>query len=89
MYRIIRGNCTGKTKELLEEAQKTGGIVASARPEALKEKAMFYGYGDVTIVHYDQVIGYCYQEPVYIDELENFVACCCNHSFKGYTLTNE
>ena len=43
MIRIVDGRDTGKTKKLLEECSRTGGIYVCAHPERVLEKCRAYG----------------------------------------------
>lgn len=96
MYRVIAGNDTGKTKELLTECG-ADGIFVCAHPERINEKCRAYNIPEVKAIGYDDfkyllIEGELYNDnddrPVYIDELEKFVNYCVPY-LAGYTLTND
>lgn len=89
MERIIRGNNTGKTYELMKLAIETNGIIACRDPQRAKEKAISYGFTGIKFISYKEISGYYYTNPLYIDELENFVSEISCPAFNGYTLTTE
>lgn len=88
MYRIIDERGTGKTKKLLLEAQKNNGIVACSNPIAMERKAIDYGILGISMISYNDLLKYQYEEPIYIDELEMFIKYA-NINMQGYTLSKE
>lgn len=98
MYRVIDGNCTGKTKKLLIECGKDpNGLFVCAHPERVKSKCDAYGIPVVNAIGYEKWIEIVRKDGtgmipqafnIYIDELEKFVSCVVPY-FAGYTLTND
>ena len=99
MIRIVDGRDTGKTKKLLEECSRTGGIYVCAHPERVLEKCRAYGldywkilpmgYKDFILKKYTQ-----YGDNIYIDELELLTKELIriidgNNTLAGYTVTME
>ena len=56
MKRIIAGNSTGKTRELMFECLCNGGIFVCQNALRMKEKANAYGLYGLTIMSYEDVI---------------------------------
>jgi len=96
MKAIVRGQGTGKTKELLLEAQKENGMVLTGNKRALQEKARAYGIPDVTIVDWDDLIyrdDELNDKPLFVHKLDNIIEDYFWDDFglklKGYSLTLE
>ena len=98
MYRVIDGNCTGKTKKLLIECGKDpNGLFVCAHPERVQSKCEAYGIPVVRAIGYGEWTDIVRKDGtgmipkafnIYIDELEKFVGCVVPY-FTGYTLTND
>ena len=88
MYRIIDGRAQGKTSRLMLLAKENDAIIACADPKAMERKALGYGIIGLTFVPYDKVMGYHYDKPVYVDEIEGFLQHI-NRNINGYTLSTE
>ena len=75
MIKIIGARNTGKTKLLLEAANKVHGTVLAENKEGLKVKANAYGFYDVNIINYQDLMegNYYYGEPLYIQKAELFL----------------
>ena len=87
MEKIIRGNNTGKTYDLMKLASENNAIIACRDPQRAKEKAAEYGFTGIKFISYKEVSGYYYTNPLYIDELEKFAKDISCSMFSGYTLT--
>lgn len=100
MIHIISGNCTGKTKKLIELAAKDpNSIIVCKNPTAIIEKAKKYGhyidaidYSDFNYINNDaspfndeKYVGKSY----YVDELEGLLPYMFHENVVAYTLTNE
>lgn len=70
---IARPVGTGKTKELLETALKTGGTVLTTNKRALKEKARAYGMTDICIVDWSDLLynNFDASKPLYVNKLDD------------------
>lgn len=91
MIQIIDFQDTGKTKKLLIEAEKSGGLVVCKHPIRMKEKSEAYGIRGLNFISYEDFIDYptnLLESPIYIDELENFFLICYP-TLNGYTLTKN
>ncbi len=94
MIKIIGARNTGKTKLLLEAANKVQGTVLAENKEALKVKANAYGFFDVNIIdYYDLMEGnYYFGEPLYIQKAETFLKTLAEQHglvLKGITFTED
>lgn len=88
MLRIIDGRDTGKTKKLLTHIAKTGGILLCRHPHNVRYKCEAYGLPCIRAYYYTDNITDM-KGPIYIDELEAYVAAQMGQDFVGYTLSNE
>jgi len=88
MLRIIDGRDTGKTKKLLKHIAETGGILLCRHPYNIPYKCDAYGLPRIRAYYYTDNITDI-KGPVYIDELEAYVAATMGETFVGYTLSNE
>ena len=72
---IARPIGTGKTKELLRTAIENNGIVFTNNKRALKVKADSYGFKDVEIIDWDDLLDHNYDEnkPIYVHKLEDIM----------------
>ena len=100
MIHIISGNCTGKTRKLIELAVKDpNSIIVCKNPTAMMAKAKEYG-------HYIEAISYEAFDNInnamsqfvdgkytgknyYIDELEELLSIMFWENVVAYTITNE
>ena len=100
MLRIIDGRDTGKTKKLLEECSRTGGLFVCAHPDRVFEKCRSYGfdYSKVIPSSYDDFLfrkTVMYDNMIYIDEIEKLINRLIkvvdnnDNKLGGYTLTVE
>ena len=93
MYRIIDKRASGKTCRLFMLAKEHNGIIVCANPCAMQEKARAYGIIGIDFIDYSEYIRtYPYlnkSQPVFIDELENFVKATTQGQIMGYTLSAE
>ena len=94
MIKIIGARNTGKTKLLLEAATKVQGTVLAENKEALKVKANAYGFYDVHIINYQDLIdgNYYFGEPFYIQKAELFLDALSKKyglDLQGITFTED
>lgn len=94
MIKIIGARNTGKTKLLLEAANKVQGTVLAENKEALKVKANAYGFYDVNIINYQDLIdgNYYFGEPFYIQKAELFLDALSKKyglDLQGITFTED
>ncbi len=94
MIKIIGARNTGKTKQLLEAANKVQGTVLAENKEALKVKANSYGFYDVNIINYQDLIdgNYYYGQPFFIQKAELFLETFAKKQgldLQGITFTED
>ena len=89
MYRIIGSRGIGKTYRLLEKASEVGGIVVCSNPDAMREKAYTWGFTNLKFMQYKEYISYYCEEPVFIDEIENYLKSISGRTLVGYTYSME
>lgn len=90
MIHVISGErCTGKTKNLLLEASKTGGTVICKNPSRMEERALQMGITNLNFIPYDWVnislpenIG----DNVFIDDVEEFLNEVVSNKVKAFTV---
>jgi hypothetical protein len=91
MYRIIDNPSTGKTEKLLKYANEKKLVVYCVNAEALRNKAAYYGYNNLDIRTYRDLLESGCETNFVIDEAENFMRHCAfllgKGRFVGYTLT--
>jgi len=75
MIRIIRENSTGKTKELLLEANKLdNACIICKNPEKMRDKALAYGITKLDFVAYGEVANLAgSQKQFFIDDMDAFL----------------
>ena len=81
---IARGRGTGKTKELLTLAQNDNGQVLTNNKRALRTKADAYGFYDLPIMDWDDMMygNYDMNKPLYIDNAEWVFALLFEQDFE-------
>lgn len=94
MIKIIGARNTGKTKLLLEAANKVQGTVLAENKEALKVKANAYGFYDINIIDYQDLINgnYYFGQPFYIQKAELFLETFARRQgldLQGITFTED
>ena len=88
MIVIKGGKGTGKTKELLEQAVATNGIIVCEDPEVMRERAHRYGITSLEIVSYEDCAFKPYQKPLFIHDINKFL----DYNYRnvqGYTLCTD
>lgn len=93
MYRVINVADSGKTKQLMKEANECKGFIVCRNTNSMARKADAYGFKDVGILSYDDyfdLVKYAKTKNLkfYIDELETFIEAICP-GFAGYSMTLE
>ena len=92
MYRIIDSRSTGKTSRLLLLAKENNGVVVCLNPKKTQEKAYAYGLIGIDYVSYIDYINNPDEvgnKPIYIDDLECFMACFTKNNLSGYTISED
>lgn len=81
---IARGRGTGKTKELLTLAANDNGQVLTNNKYALKTKADNYGFYDLPIIEWNDLMygNYDTKKPLYIDNAEWVFALLFEQDFE-------
>lgn len=87
MDKYIIGECDAKkTYRMLEEAKKSGAVVACKNPYRMAQKADNYGIWGVEFVSYDDVDSLA-GEKIAIDELGDFFKCRFGVELDAFTMT--
>lgn len=73
MFIVSGGKGTGKTKTLLMRAKAEDGVVVCENPDAMRERAHGYGITGLTIVRYTDLLGDCYDKPVFVHDISKFM----------------
>lgn len=85
---IIDGNCTGKTRKMLEEAKKNGATVVCKYPLHMQDKANSYGIYGLNFVSYENFLDdISYGEKIAIDEIGDFMMNCFGVGLDSFTMT--
>lgn len=85
---IARPAGTGKTKELLELADSEFGQILTTNKRGLKAKADAYGYDDVLIIDWNDMMygNYSERRPLFIHKAEDVIQELLNSDFAGVKL---
>ena len=86
MYRFFGSRGCGKTRLLLEEANKVGGVIICSNPDAMRIKARSWGYDNVSFMSYSSAKNETIPKDTFIDEYEKFLRAV-QPNLKGYTYT--
>lgn len=85
---FIDGNCTGKTRKMLEEAKNSGAIVVCKHPIHMQSKANSYGIFGLEFVSYEDFLrSVYYGGKVAIDEIGDFMMTCFGVELDSFTMT--
>jgi hypothetical protein len=90
MFQIIDSRGSGKTSRLMLLAKENNGVFVCANPDAMKVKARAYGLTGFDIISYYDLVSKKHEydkKPIFIDELDMFVARTLTKDVKGYSLT--
>lgn len=91
---IVRGNSSGKTRELLEFAKENNLIVICRDAVAMERKAQAYGIYGLIFFSYEEVVCLYAVESEFnnsfvVDEVGNFLTYLFNNDCRGFTQTVE
>lgn len=87
---IIGSGGSGKTRKMLEEAEKSGAIVVCKNPYSMAIKAKSYGLTGLKFMMYEEVNSEMIQgEKIAIDELRSFFKYCLGVELDAFTMTVE
>lgn len=87
---IIGVNSSGKTRRMLEEAQKNGAIVICKHPLHMQNKANSYGIYGLKFIGYEEMdMGIVEEEKIAVDELGEFFRHRFGVELDSFTLTAE
>ena len=87
---IVGGNSTGKTRQMLTEAQKSGAVVVCKHPLHMQSKANAYGLYNLKFMSYEEFYnGNVYAEKVAIDEIGDFIKYIFGSELDALTMTIE
>lgn len=94
MIKIIGARNTGKTKLLLEKAINNHGTILTENKEALRVKANAYGFYNLDIINYQDLIDGNYRlgQPLYIQKAELFLDTIAKKyglNLEGITFTED
>lgn len=85
---FIDGNCTGKTRKMLETAKESGATVVCKYPLHMQDKANCYGlYGLEFISYEDFDRDGCENKKIAIDEIGEFIKHCWGVELDSFTMT--
>lgn len=85
---IIGENSSGKTRKMLEEAKKSGAVVACKHPLHMQSKANSYGIYGLKFVSYEELDGGSVSdENIAIDELGDFFEHYFGMKLDAFTMT--
>ena len=92
---IARPVGTGKTRELLNEAQAHDGTVLTLNKRALQEKARAYGIPEISIIDWNDILygNYDINKPLYVHKLDDVMEAYFKADFgvklAGYSVAME
>lgn len=94
---IVRGNSSGKTRELLELAKQQNAVVVCKNAGAMARKAESYGIFGLNFISYDEIIcenniydgNIWIAEPFVVDEVGDFISTFFGSRCVGFTQTEE
>jgi len=94
MLAIIRNRDSGKAHQLLEAARKNNAFIITQDKRAFQVKAHGYGFDDITIVDYQDIMGNDYPSgiPAMIHNGDKMLAWFLERfgiELIGYTATTE
>lgn len=87
---IIGSNSSGKTRKMLEDANKSNAIVVCKHPLHMQSKANSYGIYGLRFVGYDEFKREDYVidgNKIAIDEIGDFFAYCYGTELDAFTMT--
>lgn len=89
MVKIIGGNGTGKTRQLMMQAKEQHGVFVCSNVERYRAKAHAYGIVDLPIISYTDLFTDNYDKnlPVFINKIDKYLETCEN--IGGFSLTVE
>lgn len=91
MKAIIRNRETGKARELIEYAVINHATIAAENPDAFKVKAHNYGYDDVNVIGWSDLL--VYNEPIkeniVIHNIDKMMNWFCGGKLIGFSATKE
>ena len=91
---IVRGNSSGKTKELLMFAKENNLAVICRDAVAMERKAQAYGIYGLIFFSYEEVVCLYAVESEFnnsfvVDEVESFLSYFFGNNCRGFTQTVE
>lgn len=85
---IIGENGSGKTRKMLEEAQKSGAVVVCKHPLHMQSKANSYGIYGLRFASYEEMnADIICGEKIAIDEIGDFFAYLYGTELESFTMT--
>jgi len=92
MKTIIRDRETGKARQLIEYAAENNAAIAAENPDAFRVKAMSYGFSNVKIVSWNDVLyddTYLPYEKFVIHNADKFLQYAYGENCIGFSATLE
>lgn len=92
MKTIIRERESGKARQLVEYAAENNAIVAAENPDAFRVKAISYGFPNVEIVSWSDVLCddlYLPHKKFVIHNADKFLQYACGENCIGFSATLE
>lgn len=79
---------SGKTRKMLEEAEKNKAVVICKYPKAMQIKAYEYGLRGIEFAGYDE-IGIVLGDKIVIDEIGDFFSSYFGVDLDSFTMTDK
>lgn len=86
---IVGPSSTGKTRELLDSANRSGSTVVCKNPEAMLVKANNYGVFGMQFCAYEDIDSLSSGANIVIDDLDEFIAFKFGKSLRGFSVTED
>jgi len=92
MKTIIRDRETGKARQLIEYAAENNAVIAAENPEAFRVKAKSYGFPNVEVVDWNDVLVdelYLPHQKFVIHNADKFMRWAFGENLIGFSATLE
>ena len=87
---IIGENSSGKTRKMLEEAQKSGAIVVCKNPYSMESKANIYEIFGLKFVKYEELDSKMVSgKKIAVDEIGEFFKHVYGAELDSFTMTTD
>ena len=92
MKTIINGRETGKARQLIEYAAENNAVIAAENPDAFRVKAKSYGFPNVEVVDWNDVLVdelYLPHKKFVIHNADKFMRWAFGENLIGFSATLE